>query len=543
MVKIKFIILTITVLFSLEGISANDRYVVYFLDKLNSPFTIDQPEAYLSIKAIERRSRQNIEITESDFPVNPHYISELTSLTSAVHYSSRWFNAVLVEANEDQVEEIRQLPFVAKIDFVAPGSQNSRRGRKENRAKINENKRTSNSSTFQNEILGVDLMHEAGFRGEGILIGVFDGGFMNVDALPYFAHIFDNDRIIYTYDYVRNDDYVYDFDRHGTEVLSTIGAFQDNQLIGTAYNANFILCITEEVVSEYRVEEYNWLFAVEAADSVGVDIINSSLGYNIFSDPAMNYRYEDVDGKTAIISIASSIAAQKGILIVSSAGNEGNKGWKYITAPADAEGSLAVGAVNSSLAVSSFSSVGPTADGRIKPDVVALGTSTVVGKIDGSIGTNNGTSFSSPQIAGLAAGILQADRDLTVPQLLEKIRMSGTHASQPNNMIGHGIPNFLRAQNNIVLSVEDNLLKTFRIFPNPVNSGELFISSDNNISHNGTVNVKIHSANGQLLLEKNINLTSGSKSASINITEIPPGLYGLTLSSRKYTEKVKILKN
>jgi subtilisin family serine protease len=450
---------------------------------------------------------------------------------------------VLVEANEDQVEEIRQLPFVAKIDFVAPGSQNSRRGRKENRAKINENKRTSNSSTFQNEILGVDLMHEAGFRGEGILIGVFDGGFMNVDALPYFAHIFDNDRIIYTYDYVRNDDYVYDFDRHGTEVLSTIGAFQDNQLIGTAYNANFILCITEEVVSEYRVEEYNWLFAVEAADSVGVDIINSSLGYNIFSDPAMNYRYEDVDGKTAIISIASSIAAQKGILIVSSAGNEGNKGWKYITAPADAEGSLAVGAVNSSLAVSSFSSVGPTADGRIKPDVVALGTSTVVGKIDGSIGTNNGTSFSSPQIAGLAAGILQADRDLTVPQLLEKIRMSGTHASQPNNMIGHGIPNFLRAQNNIVLSVEDNLLKTFRIFPNPVNSGELFISSDNNISHNGTVNVKIHSANGQLLLEKNINLTSGSKSASINITEIPPGLYGLTLSSRKYTEKVKILKN
>lgn len=542
-VKIKIFLIASILFFSFEGFSENDRYVVYFLDKLNTPYNVDQPEEFLSSRAIERRIRQNIEISESDFPVNPQYVSELRSLTSAIHYKSRWFNAVLVEANEEQIEEIKALPFVLKIDYVAPGSQSSRRGRRENRPKINETKRTSNSTTFQNELLGVDIMHEAGFRGEGILIGVFDGGFMNADALPFFSHIFENNRIIYTYDYVRNDEYVYDFDRHGSEVLSTIGAFKENELVGTAYNADFILCITEEVVSEYRVEEYNWLFAAEAADSVGVDVINSSLGYNTFSDASMNYRYEDMDGRTAIISIASTMAALKGIVIVSSAGNEGNKAWRYITSPADAEGILAVGAVTSSLSVASFSSIGPTIDERIKPDVVALGVSAVVGKIDGSVGTNNGTSFSSPQIAGLAAGVLQADRNLTVPQLITKMKMSGTFATTPDNTVGFGVPHFVRAINNIVLSVEDNKLKRFKIFPNPINSGEIFISTEKNIAHNGVVNLKIHASNGQLLLEKNIKLPSDSRAVTVNINEIPPGLYGLTLSSHKYTEKVKILKN
>lgn len=535
--------MAVTLFFSFEGFAATDRYVVYFLDKLNSPYSVENPEMYLSPRAIERRVRQNIPISESDFPVNPHYVAEVKPFTSAIHYKSRWFNAILVEADELQIEDIRALPFVLKIDYVAPGSQNSRRSRKENRPKLNEGKRTSNSSAFQNELLGVDIMHKAGFKGEGILIGVFDGGFMNVDALPFFSHIFENDKVKFTYDYVRNDAYVYDFDRHGTEVLSTIGAYKENELEGTAYNAEFLFCITEEVVTEYRVEEYNWLFAAEAADSLGVDVINSSLGYNTFSDASMNYRYEDMDGKTAVISIASNIAAQKGIFVVSSAGNEGNKAWKYITTPADAEGILAVGAINSSLELASFSSVGPTVDERIKPDVVALGTSVVVGKIDGTIGTNNGTSFSSPLVAGLAAGILQADRNLTVSQLMLKIRMSGTNAASPDNKVGYGIPHFVRAQNNIVLSIEDNELKKFKIYPNPVNSGEIFISSDKNISPKEIINVKIHSSGGQLLLDKNINIQSGNGAASVNIQELPSGFYGLTISSKKLTETVKIIKN
>ncbi|MDQ3393577.1 MAG: S8 family serine peptidase [Bacteroidota bacterium] len=541
MAKNNFFFLAVFILISFEGFSA-DRYVVYFLDKLNTPYNTGQPEVFLSNKAIERRFRQNIEISDTDFPVNPQYVSEIRPLATAVHYKSRWFNAVLVEADNEQIEEIKKLPFVQKVDYVALGPQDSRRVRRDSRPKINQLKRTANNSSFQNQLLGVDIMHEAGFKGEGIIIGVFDGGFMNVDSLNFFSHIFKNDRIVYTYDFVRNDSFVYDFDRHGTEVLSTIGAYKENEIVGAAYNADFILCITEEVVKEYRVEEYNWLFAAEAADSAGVDIINSSLGYNTFSDPSMDYRYEDLDGKTAVITVAANMATQKGILIVSSAGNEGNKAWKYITAPADAEGVLTVGSVNSNSELSSFSSIGPTVDGRLKPDVVALGNSAVVGKIDGSIGVNNGTSFSSPQVAGLAAGILQANRDLTTIQLLQKIRMSGTHAVNPNNKVGYGVPNFVRAQNNIVLSVGENRLKRFKIYPNPANAGEIFISADENMPK-GLVNLKIHSSSGQLLLDKNIQLSTSSKAIPININNIPPGLYGVTISTKKYTEKVKIIKN
>ncbi|MGI8600283.1 MAG: hypothetical protein ACR2KB_13610, partial [Chitinophagaceae bacterium] len=195
MAKTKFFLLTLFVFFSFEGICGTDRYVIYFLDKLNSPYNVNQPEDYLSNRSIERRTRHNIAVSESDFPVNPHYISELKPYTQAIHYKSRWLNAALVEANEVQIEEIKALPFVIKVDYVAPGTQSSRRGRNENRAKINEIKRTSNSTTFQNQLLGVDLMHEAGFKGEGILSGVFDGGFINVDVLPFFSHLFENDRV------------------------------------------------------------------------------------------------------------------------------------------------------------------------------------------------------------------------------------------------------------------------------------------------------------------------------------------------------------
>ncbi|CAN5160588.1 S8 family serine peptidase [soil metagenome] len=539
----KLIILFLLFVFTSEGIAQVDRYVVYFRDKLNSPFLIEEPQAYLSPKAIERRERQNISINEEDLPVNPQYVSGVKDLATNIFHKSKWFNAVLIEASEAQVESIFQLPYVEKVEYVAPGSLPARRAGGTSRPLANRNnKRSSNTSAFQNQLLGVDIMHEAGFKGEGMLIGIFDGGFLNADVLPFFEHIFNSDKIKFTYDYVRNEPIVYAHNRHGTEVFSNIGAFQVGELEGTAYNADFILSITEDDVTEYRVEEYNWIFAAEAADSVGVDIINSSLGYNTFNDPFMNYTYEDVNGETAVISRASVIAAEKGIFLVSSAGNEGNKAWRYLTAPADAFGTLAVGAVNSNLEVASFSSVGPTADGRIKPDVVALGTSVVVGKIDGSIGLNNGTSFASPLVAGLVAGIWQANRELTVPQLLEKVRSSGTNFETPNNQIGYGIPNFVRAQNNIILSVNENLLQAFKIFPNPVIAGELFITSEKTYNNNN-FNVKIHASNGMLILDRNMTFSHNSEPVALNINDLPPGLYGVTITSNKLSEKVKIIKN
>lgn len=537
------ILIFLFLIFTSEVIAQVDRYVVYFRDKLYTPFLLEEPQAYLSPRALERRERQNISITEDDLPVNPLYVSGVKDLASNVFYKSKWFNAVLIEASEEQIENIFQLPYVLTVEYVAPGSQPARRAGGSSKPSFSRtNKRTSNTSAFQNQLLGVDIMHEAGFRGEGILIGVFDGGFQNVDVLPFFEHVFTNDRIKFTFDYVRNDPNVYAHNRHGSEVFSNIGAFQAGELEGTAYNAEFILSITEDDATEYRVEEYNWIFAAEAADSVGVDIINSSLGYNTFNDTSMNYTYEDVNGVTAVISRASAIAAEKGIFLVSSAGNEGNKGWRYLTAPADAFGALAVGAINSNLEIASFSSIGPTADGRIKPDVVALGTSVVVGKIDGSIGLNNGTSFASPLVAGLVAGIWQANRKLTVPQLLEKVRASGSNFETPNNQIGYGIPNFVRAQNNILLSVNENLLHSFNIFPNPVIAGELFITSEKNYNHR-SFNVKIHASNGMLILDKNMTFSHDSEPVALNINDLPPGLYGVTITSNKLSEKVKIIKN
>jgi hypothetical protein len=537
------ILIILFLVFNSEAIAQVNRYVVYFRDKLNTPFFIEEPEAFLSSRAIERRERQNISIKEDDLPVNPQYISGVRDLGTSVYFKSKWFNAILIEATEEQLEDILQLPYVLKLDYVAPGSLPSVRAGRSSRPSISKtNKRTSNTSAFQNQLLGVDIMHEAGFRGEEILIGIFDGGFLNADVLPFFEHLFNEDKINYTYDYVRNGSDVYGYNRHGTEVFSNIGAFQVGELEGTAYNANFILSITEDDATEFRVEEYNWIFAAEAADSVGVDIINSSLGYNTFNDTSMNYTYEDVNGQTAVISRASAIAVEKGIFLVSSAGNEGNKAWRYLTAPADAFGTLAVGAVNSNLEVASFSSVGPTFDGRVKPDVVALGTSVVVGKIDGSIGFNNGTSFSSPLVTGLVAGIWQANRNLTVPQLLEKVRESGSNFETPNNEIGYGIPNFVRAQNNIILSVKENLLQSFKVFPNPIIAGELFISSEKSF-HNSSFNVKIHASNGMLILDKNMTFSQNAEPVALNINELPPGLYGVTITSRKLSEKVKIIKN
>lgn len=518
-----------------------DRYAVYFSDKLQSPYSIEKPEEFLSARSIERRLRQNIPITQQDFPVNENYVSIVKENADRISYRSKWFNALLVEATEVQIEEIKMLPFVLKVDYVAPGTQAQRVERA--RPEINgEGKKLSNNSDYQNEILGVDLMHEAGFRGENILIGVFDGGFLNVDVLPFFNHVFENNKMLYTYDYVRGGDYVYDYDRHGTEVLSTIGAYKENEIVGTAYNADFLLCITEEVASEYRIEEYNWLFAAEAADSVGVDVINSSLGYNTFTDPVMDYTYEDLNGDAAVVSIAATIASEKGILIVSSAGNEGSKTWKYLTAPSDAFNSLVVGSVTAALERSSFSSIGPTADGRLKPDVMALGTSAVVGKVDGSVGFNNGTSFSSPQIAGLAAGVWQANRNLTVIELITRLQNSGTNSSLPSNSMGFGVPHFVRAHNNIVLSVEENSLINFKVYPNPIATGELFISLKKG-SPIGNLEVKVHGSDGKLLLEKNIHAHLEKRVASLDVSELPSGIFTITINHKKVTEKLKILKN
>jgi subtilisin family serine protease len=295
-------------------------------------------------------------------------------------------------------------------------------------------------------MLGVSTMHTLGYAGQGRLIAVFDAGFPGVNTVPCFDSLNQRNGIVATYDFVSNNSFVYAFHPHGTNVLGTLAGYLPGSLIGPAYGAQFILCRTEDAPTEFRVEETNWLFAAEFADSIGVDIINTSLGYYTFDNPAMDYTPADMDGNTTWITRAADLAASKGILCVASAGNNGSDpAWRVITAPADGDSVLAVGAVSPDSIRVGFSSVGLSATGRIKPDVTAQGDQTIVAMSNGFVAPSSGTSFSGPLVAGLAAGFWQANPSLTAHQVLTHLRNSGHKANSPDSLVGYGIPNFSRA--------------------------------------------------------------------------------------------------
>src|SRR6478609_7267065 len=364
---IVFLLLIIQTVFQAQV----DRYVVYLKDKNGTPFSITSPNQFLSQRSIDRRVRQKIEITAEDLPITPDYRAQLKATGASVFFSSKWLNCILVEATPALVTTITSLPFVSKVELVAPGKKLNA-GRVKKFKKVKETSAIPATNT-QLSMIGIDSMHLDGFRGEGIYVGVFDSGFDGVNTALPFKPIFDEGRLLYSVDLVANSKNVFQYDSHGTEVFSVIAAYSAGSFIGGAYKANYMLFVTEDVTSEYRIEEYNWLFAAEKADSAGVDVINSSLGYNLFDDSSMDYKVADLNGTTAIVSLAAAKALEKGMVVVCSAGNEGSNSWKYVTPPADVNGVLAIGSVTTARLKSSFSSIGPTADGRIKPDVMALG--------------------------------------------------------------------------------------------------------------------------------------------------------------------------
>jgi subtilisin family serine protease len=317
-------------------------------------------------------------------------------------------------------------------------------------------------------------MHNAGFRGEGMQIAVFDGGFPGVDKIPAFSPMFQENRLANVFNFVEKNKSVFVRDNHGTNTLSTLAANQPGFFIGTAPKATYNLFVTEDVNSEHPIEEVNWLIAAEYADSVGVDVISTSLGYNSFDYPSIDYTYDDMNGRTAISTRAATIAARVGMLVVSSAGNEGGNSWRYITAPADADSILTVGAVDSLRNRATFSSIGPTADGRIKPTLMAQGRSAAILTSNGSVNRGNGTSFSCPILAGMAAGFWQANPTLTVQQVISYLQRSASRAKTPNDEYGFGIPNYVQA-NDLVTIDRAELSDDLSLYPNPTRDEELFL--------------------------------------------------------------------
>jgi serine protease AprX len=486
--KLRFLLFTLLAFAFSSNIclaQTHPRYLILFKDKAGSPYSIEKPAEYLSAKAISRRSKQNIPLTENDFPVNPAYLTAVKQTGATVLYSSRWFNGSLIEASDAQLASIKALSFFKGIEqnhalanISGPSAGLSRLASVETETSTDED---LNYGLMREQLtlMGTDILHKRGFHGEDMLIAILDAGFSRANELQYLKPVFDEKRVIDTHDFISRNNNVYDDHTHGLNVLSTIAANQPGTMIGAAFKANFALYRTENVLMETPYEEVTWLLAAERADSAGVDVINSSLGYATFegefNSSEYNYTYADMDGKTTIISRAARFATRKGILVVNSAGNEGNNAWHYITAPADVDSVLSVGATSLDKSYAAFSSVGPNAIGQLKPDISAVGSGTVLGNSvgTGNATTGNGTSFSSPLIAGLSTILWQAYPHLTAQQIILALKKSGHQASNPDNKLGYGVPNIALAEefirnNFLVLGNEPDILNAIVLSPNPV---------------------------------------------------------------------------
>ena len=434
---------------------SGDYYMVFFKDKQGTPFRLEEPVAFLSTRSIERRERQHIEIKEGDLPVVPSYVEEIEEMGVVVHGRTRWMNGVLVRAEECVVDQISSLSYVRAVAWVAPGGyQKSSSASNEGPpgSRVSASALSDVFTHTEHQILGIDQMHDEKLRGEGVYCAVIDASFWGVDKGTHFSHIFEEGRLIdtWSFTYRRESVYVSQLNAHGTLVLSVMAAYVETEkgrYVGAAYKSHYALYETEASASEYRIEEYHWLLAAERADSLGVDIIQSSLGYDVFDVDTMSYSREDFNGQVSVISRAARLAYERGMLVIVGAGNEGEQG---LTMPADAVGVLAVGSVDKDLKRATFSAVGPTVDQRIKPDVVALGKGVLcvspLAAAREEYRRVSGTSYSAPLVSGLAAGLWQLLPHKTNAEIADLLKQSGHRAHMPDYMLGYGVPDFRRAK-------------------------------------------------------------------------------------------------
>ncbi|GAB3201023.1 hypothetical protein ABID22_003346 [Pontibacter aydingkolensis] len=527
--------------------SPEQKRLVYFTDKANSPYSLQQPQDFLSSRALERRQRQSIALKERDLPVNPSYVTGLKEQGVKVWYTSRWFNAAVVQCSDQKLAELEALPFVRSTQTLnrLAGPTNAilrTTGKLETVSQSSTLVTTLEKEDYgrafhQANMLGAVELHNTGFRGAGMTIAVLDAGFPGVNTISAFAHLFQNDKIKGTFDFVAKQENVYGANSHGTAVLSTMAAYQPGKMIGTAYEADYILLRTEDAATEHNIEEINWLLGAEYADSAGADVINSSLGYNIFDSPSRSYTYSEMDGNTTLVAKAADIAAAVGMLVVTSAGNEGTSTWKYISSPADADSVLAVGAVDSLGVKASFSSFGPSADGQVKPDVVALGRLAYVLTTTGNVAKSNGTSFSGPIVAGFATSLWQANRTKTNYEIIQLLRQSGSQAANPDNSIGYGIPSYNRTITSLAkLPPKNKVLITNPVSDKPV---ILILGQD---WQKQPVEVQVMDATGKLMLRQQIKQPATEQKLNLEPHSLSKGLYLCRVSSGSSATTVRFIK-
>jgi len=449
----RILLLSIIGLVSLPSFSQERvfKYWVELTDKKDSPYSIDRPEEYLSPRAIARRKKQNITIVENDLPVNRNYIELIESEGAQILHSSKWFNAVTIQTTDEKaIDRIKALAFVKHTKLlynkIEVGGKRKVNTMLESflEGMAPDLPETDSKYGFafrQIEQLKGEQLHYADHRGEGMIIAVLDAGFYNMYRMETFDHLRKDGRLLGTWDFVDGDSLVYEDDMHGMNVLSCMAAYTEYEMIGTAPKASYWLIRTEDNWSENPIEEANWIAGAEMADSLGADLINSSLGYNTFDTKSMSHTHKDLNGKS-LASRAATMCAHKGMIVCNAAGNEGSSKWKKIGIPADADSIVTVGGIDKNFVHSDFSSFGPTADGRIKPTVCAMATATTVASSKNKFYPSQGTSFASPVMCGMIACLWQANPTKTNMEIIQAVMQSSDNYNTPDNTYGYGVPNF-----------------------------------------------------------------------------------------------------
>lgn len=521
----------LAILLGLGGhIAAQQKYWIEFTDK--GTHCRYEPHEVLSFQALQRRQAQGIAVDETDYPVCPDYILRLKKQRIKPVQISRWINAVSAALSAEQIVYLSQQPFVKSIRAVKTSL-------------VSKSELACDTLPFYNtylqqlSMIGLDKLQAKGYTGKGIIIAVFDNGFTRVNTIGGFQHLFSEKRILATRDFVSNEENVYDpcIDcRHGVSVLSILAAKVPNQLQGTAPDASYILLRTENDSSETHQEEDNWVAAAEYADSLGAQVFSTSLGYFDFDPGQRDYTQGEMDGNTAIITRASDIAAAKGILVVNSAGNSGFAG---LSAPADGDSVIAVGAIDPCQEIAGFSSRGFSADSRVKPDVVALGASTFLLNSSGQVSRGNGTSFSCPVISGMLACLLQANPEKSAYDIYKAMITSADRWENPDRNYGYGIPNATLADS--ILKKESAVPATpllqaigdWVVYPNPVQE-RLYIDirSEKNFP---TAQLRMYDIQGRLVYSQASPITQGLNKLAIEALDFN-GLYYLHVYSEDSRE-------
>lgn len=533
----KYYLLTLLICFSMSLLGQSiGYYFVHFTDKNNNTFSISRPEQFLTQRSLDRRAAHDIPITETDLPVTPQYLEGISGTGATLLNATKWLNGVTIETSDSTaINAILQLSYVQSVRLIKKVSGTKKAFfQNESIVKNGLKSRLKTGSynygyaaTQISQIKGTQL-HDKGFRGRNMVIAVLDGGFLDVPQQIVFDSLHNESRLLGTKDFVKSGGSVYTASGHGRMVLSCMAADDPGLMIGTAPKASYWLLRTEDVATESVLEEYNWVSGAEFADSVGADIINSSLGYTTFDDSIDSYTYADLNGKTAVSTRGAEIAASKGILVVNSAGNSGGTSFPWVGAPADGDSVLTVGAVDASGSRVSFSSVGPTYDGRIKPTVMAMGYLTTVANPSSGVLYGNGTSFSSPIIAGMSACLWEAHPKATNMQIIEAMKNTASMHNNPDNLMGWGIPDFTKADSvlSVITNVQHKINETFEwsLFPNPFN--KYFTIKLANNRKKGRLVVSLYNLLGQQVAVRTYNVSAENEQFSVrDIGNLLPGYY------------------